>query len=68
MHPILIVLLVLISLVIYAAISFVCGRVTSELIHEKNPKLNEVMWFWIGVIFWWVGILLTLVVKKEDKE
>lgn len=67
MHPILVILLVMVSLVIYAAISFVCGRVTCELVRNKNPKLNEVMWFWIGVIFWWGGILLTLVVKKEQE-
>ena len=61
------ILLVLIGIALYVAVSYVCGRVTSELIHDKNPKLNEVMWFWIGVIFWWVGILLTLVVKKEQE-
>ena len=62
----LIILLVIVGIALYAAISYVCGRVTSELIREKNKNLNEVMWFWIGVIFWWVGILLTLVVKKEE--
>lgn len=62
----LIILAVIAGIALYAAISYVCGRVTCELVHNKNPKLNEVMWFWIGVIFWWVGILLTLVVKKED--
>lgn len=66
MSAFLTVLCVIVCLVLYVAISYVCGRVTSELVHQKDPKLNEVMWFWIGVIFWWVGILLTLVVKREE--
>ncbi len=62
------ILLVLIGIVIYGAISYVCGRVTCELVHKKDKEINEVMWFWIGVIFWWAGILLTLIVKEAKDE
>ena len=66
MHVVLIILIVVASLALELAIGFVCGRVTCELIHHKNPQLNEVMWFWFGFIFWWIAVLLALVVKKEN--
>ena len=62
----LLVILGIIALAITLAVCYVCGRITCELVHNKNPKLNEVMWFWLGFAFTWLGILLTLVVKKED--
>lgn len=64
----LLVILCIIALAIVIAVNYVCGRITCELIHYKNPKLNEVMWFWFGLAFGIFGVLLTLVVKKEEKE
>ncbi|MBE5749793.1 MAG: hypothetical protein E7346_02870 [Clostridiales bacterium] len=62
------IILGIIALAIVLAVSYVCGRITCELVHQKNPKLNEVMWFWLGFAFSWLGILLTLVVKKEEQQ
>lgn len=62
----LLIILILVVLTIIVAVGYVCGRITCELVHKKDPELNEVMWFWLGFIFTWLGVLLTLVVKKEE--
>ncbi len=58
---------ILFGLAIFAAIGIVCGRICADIIRFKNKNQSEVLWFWLGFIFNWLGIVLTLVVK-ENKE
>ena len=53
------------SIIVYLLGGFVCGRICVDIIRDKNKQMNEVMWFWVGFMFSWAGILLTLVVKEK---
>ena len=46
---------------------YICGRVCVDIIQRKDEDSNAVLWFWLGFIFSWVAILLTLVVKDRNK-
>lgn len=50
---------------LYVCTGLVCARICATIIREKNPKMNEVMWFWFGFLCTWIAVLCTLVVKKE---
>ena len=49
-------------------IRIIFGRICAEIIKDKNPNMNEVLWFWAGVALTFITVLLTLCVKSKDKE
>ncbi len=68
MSTALIIILGVICLALIVLEGIICGKITCELVHKKDADINEVLWFWLGFIMSWVGILLTLVVKPADKK
>ncbi len=68
MSTALIIVFGIISAALIVLEGFICGKITSELVHKKDGELNEVLWFWLGFMTSWVGILLTLVVKAKDSK
>jgi hypothetical protein len=60
-----IIILSVLGVAFFVLEGYVCGRVATELVHKKDNEINEVMWFWVGFMFSWAGILLTLVVKEK---
>ncbi len=71
LHLMSMALIIVFSIVGFALIvleGFICGKITSELVHKKDDELNEVLWFWLGFFISWLAILLTLVVKKKENK
>ena len=68
MSTALIVILSIIGLALLVAEGFVCGKITSELVHKKDKDLDEVLWFWLGFMLSFVAILLTLVVRPHNQN
>ncbi len=68
MSTALIVILCILGVALYIVEGIVCGKISSELVHSKNPELNEVLWFWLGFLFSWIAIILTLVVKEKKND
>lgn len=61
------IIICLIALGIVVGVGILCGRICVEIIRDKNPDMNEVLWFWFGFVFTAFGVLLTIVVKNKNK-
>lgn len=59
------IVLTCLVLIVYLAGGFVCGRICVEIIRDKNPKMNEVMWFWAGFLFNVAAVFMTFAVRKD---
>lgn len=55
------------GLIIYVAGGIVCGRICVEIIREKNPSMNEILWFWAGFFFNVIAVFMTLCIKKRGE-
>ena len=58
----------ILSVAIYVFAGIICGRICANIVNQKNKKSNQVDWFWLGFLFCFVGILLTLVLKDDNKS
>ena len=67
LHTALIIIFSIVGVALVIAEGYVCGRICADLVHRKDPELNEVMWFWLGFIFSWVALLFTLIVKNRTE-
>ena len=62
---ILFTVLAIVGFVLYILAGIVCGRICATIIRNKNPEMNEVLWFWFGFLCNWIAVLCTYVVKTE---
>ena len=62
---VLLIFMLLIAIAVYAAVGYLCGRICADIIRFKNKNQSEVLWFWLGFVFTWLAILLTVVVKED---
>ncbi len=64
----LVIIIGVIDLALIVVEGIICGKITAELVHKKDSDINEVLWFWLGFMFSWVAILLSLTVKQTSKK
>ncbi len=62
------IIYVILGVIFGLACGYVCGRICVDIIRNKDDRQNVVMWFWLGFLFDIIAILLTLVVKNQNKD
>ncbi len=59
------IILAILGVAFFVCGGIVCGRICATVIRDKNPEMNEVLWFWYGFLFQWIAVLCTSVIKSK---
>ena len=61
------IILSIIGVAFFVCSGIVCGRICATIIRDKNPEMNEVLWFWYGFLCQWIAVFSTCVIKPKNR-
>lgn len=57
-----------VAFIVYLLVGYVSGNVCVDIVKIKNTKVRAEYWFWLGFFLNWIAIVLTLIIKPNDKN